>query len=66
MPKAGLAAMGSGLDLSTRYFWRVVGRPIDIDAEHARLDSPSNTRGAIGDEWSMRWRHSAGSACLTR
>ena len=51
MPKAGLAAMGSGLDLSTRYFWRVAGRPIDIDARHAWLDSPSNPRGAIGDEW---------------
>jgi hypothetical protein len=39
------------LDLSTRYFWRLVGRPVDIASEHAWLDVPTNTRGGIGDQW---------------
>jgi hypothetical protein len=44
-------ALASILDLPTRYFWRVVGRPVDIVSEHAWLDSPSNTRGGVGDQW---------------
>jgi hypothetical protein len=39
------------LDLSTRYFWRVVGRQIDISGEDRWLASPSNTVDARGDDW---------------
>lgn len=46
-----MGALTSSLDLSTRYFWRIVGRPIDIDGEHSWLDSPHNARGGIGDDW---------------
>jgi hypothetical protein len=45
------AAMTSRLDLSTRYFWRLVGRPVDIASEHAWLNSPTHTHGGIGDQW---------------
>ena len=39
------------LDLSTRYFWRVVGRQIDITGAHRWLDSPTNAIEARGDSW---------------
>jgi hypothetical protein len=39
------------LDLSTRYFWRVVGRQIDINGDDRWLASPSNTAEARGDDW---------------
>lgn len=45
------AAVSATLDLATRYFWRVVGRPVDIAGEHTWLDSPANVRGGIGDQW---------------
>jgi len=44
-------ALASTLDLSTRYFWRIVGRPVDVASEHAWLDSPTNARGGVGDQW---------------
>jgi hypothetical protein len=43
--------LASALDLSTRYFWRTVGRPIDITGAQFWLNSPSNSRGGIGDQW---------------
>lgn len=46
-----MSALTSSLDLSTRYFWRVVGHPIDIAGAHRWLDSPHNARGGIGDDW---------------
>lgn len=46
-----MGALTSGLDLSTRYFWRVVGKPVDIDGEHRWLQSPYTAERAIGDEW---------------
>ncbi|MGO4441972.1 hypothetical protein AB4Z42_01305 [Mycobacterium sp. 2YAF39] len=39
------------LDLSTRYFWRVVGRPVDIAGVEGWLDSPTNAIEARGDDW---------------
>jgi len=44
-------ALASTLDLTTRYFWRLVGRPVDIGSEQVWLDSPANARGGIGDQW---------------
>jgi hypothetical protein len=41
----------SVLDLSTRYFWRITGRRIDVAGAERWLDSPTNDLGAIGDEW---------------
>jgi hypothetical protein len=46
-----MGALTSSLDLSTRYFWRTVGRPVDIAGEHRWLDSPHTARGGIGDDW---------------
>lgn len=45
------ARISSGLDLSTRLFWRTVGRPVDPARADPWLDSPSNARGDIGDAW---------------
>jgi hypothetical protein len=39
------------LDLSTRYFWRVTGRQIDVNADERWLDSPANDIEARGDDW---------------
>ncbi len=39
------------LDLSTRYFWRVVGRQIDVTGNERWLDSPANDIEARGDDW---------------
>lgn len=40
------------LDSSTRAWWRLVGRSIDLSApEHAFLEAPSNAAGTHGDSW---------------
>lgn len=41
----------AALDLSTRYFWRIAGRRIDVAGRECWLDSPTNELGAVGDEW---------------
>ncbi|MCV7376028.1 hypothetical protein H5P33_25200 [Mycolicibacterium arabiense] len=46
-----MSSMTHGLDSSTRHFWRVVGRPVDIEDEHRWLDSPYTARGGSGDDW---------------
>lgn len=46
-----MGALTSSLDLSTRYFWRTVGRRVDIIGEHRWLDSPHTARGGVGDDW---------------
>ncbi len=54
MRKAGTgvpARLAGGLDLSTRHFWRAVGRAVDITGAHSWLDSPSNAPGGTGDQW---------------
>ena len=39
------------LDLSTRKFWRAVGRRIDVDGEHAWLRAPMSDGPQVGDAW---------------
>lgn len=39
------------LDLSTRYFWRVVGRQIDVTGNERWLNSPANDIETRGDGW---------------
>jgi len=39
------------LDLGTRKFWRAVGRPVDIDGEHAWLRAPMAPGSLVGDSW---------------
>jgi hypothetical protein len=39
------------LDLSTRYFWRLVGRRVDVAGTENWLDSPTNDIEARGDDW---------------
>lgn len=46
-----MGVLTSGLDLSTRYFWRALGRPVDIAGDEAWLDSPHTARGGSGDDW---------------
>lgn len=45
------ARLASGVDLSTRLFWRTLGRPVDPTGADSWLNSPSNARGGIGDAW---------------
>lgn len=53
-----MGALTSSLDLSTRYFWRTVGRRVDIGGEHDWLDSPHTARGGVGDDWLTEFEHS--------
>jgi len=39
------------LDLSTRYFWRLAGRHVDVAGAESWLDSPTNDIEARGDDW---------------
>jgi len=39
------------LDLSTRYFWRLIGRQVDVAGTDDWLDSPTNAIEARGDAW---------------
>lgn len=43
--------LASRLDLSSRWFWRIVGRVVDPTGDESWLDSPSNARGRVGDNW---------------
>lgn len=44
-------AVWSGVDRSTRQFWRTVGRPIDPYGADAWLHAPHNRPGTVGDAW---------------
>ena len=39
------------LDLVTRTFWRVTGRPVDLDGSEAWLTAPMHDGQTIGDGW---------------
>jgi hypothetical protein len=39
------------LDASTRRFWRVTGRPVDLTGVHSWLDAPTADRGRVEDAW---------------
>ena len=39
------------LDRATRRFWRLVGRPIDLDGGQAWLQAPVSQSSAVGDGW---------------
>jgi hypothetical protein len=41
----------TGLDRSTRWFWRVTGRPVDLAGEHAWLSAPTSTGPTVGGTW---------------
>ena len=43
--------MLSGLDVLTRKWWRAVGRPVDLDGEHAWLRAPMSTGPIVRDSW---------------
>lgn len=39
------------LDLGSRAWWRLVGRPCDLTGEHAWLRAPWSAGAAVGDAW---------------
>lgn len=39
------------LDLGSRKFWRLVGRPVDLAAEHSWLRAPVSRSATVGDGW---------------
>jgi hypothetical protein len=41
----------SRVDLLTRTFWRVTGRPVDLDGAQRWLDAPMSVGGEVGDRW---------------
>ncbi|NUS44196.1 MAG: hypothetical protein HOQ24_10975 [Mycobacteriaceae bacterium] len=43
--------MWRSVDLASRRFWRVFGRPVDLVGEHAWLDTPRGAPGSSGDDW---------------
>jgi len=43
--------MWAGLDLSTRSFWRLAGRPVDLAGDHGWLRAPITRAARIRDVW---------------
>ena len=41
--------MWAGLDLSTRSFWRLAGRPVDLAGDHGWLRAPITRAARIRD-----------------
>ena len=39
------------LDLGTRKFWRLTGRPVDLAGEHRWLRAPMSRSAVVSDEW---------------
>ncbi|GAB2478793.1 hypothetical protein GCM10027063_20470 [Promicromonospora xylanilytica] len=39
------------LDLGSRKFWRLVGRPVDLAARHSWLRAPMSRSSTVGDGW---------------
>ncbi|WP_425308846.1 hypothetical protein AADG42_08825 [Ammonicoccus fulvus] len=50
-PGGVLAAAHRGLDASTRRWWRLVGRRIDLEGEHTWLDAPMASGAVVRDGW---------------
>lgn len=38
-------------DLATRKYWRLTGRPVDLDGDHAWLAGPTSAGPDVGDAW---------------
>lgn len=53
------------LDLGTRKFWRLTGRPVDLGGSESWLDAPMSRSSRVADEWlaeeAARHRGSIGS-----
>ena len=39
------------LDLGSRKFWRLVGKPVDLTADHSWLRAPTSRSSTVGDGW---------------
>ncbi|WP_454857124.1 hypothetical protein [Promicromonospora soli] len=39
------------LDLGSRKFWRLVGRPVDLATHHSWLRAPVSSSSTVGDSW---------------
>lgn len=46
-----MPSVSACLDLATRKWWRLVGRPIDTAGEHAWLRAPVNSGSRVADAW---------------
>lgn len=53
------------LDLATRWWWRLVGREIDLTGEHAWLDAPMSDRSWVADGWVTAYAASIDAAVDT-
>lgn len=49
------------LDRSTRVGWRVLGRPVDLDGEHAWLRAPESSTSEVADGWLPAWAEATGT-----
>jgi hypothetical protein len=48
------------LDRLSRLWWRLVGRPVDLQGEHAWLDAPMSGESLVGDRWLAGYAESVG------
>ncbi|MFD6141366.1 hypothetical protein ACFWE2_16935, partial [Promicromonospora sp. NPDC060271] len=39
------------LDLGSRKFWRLVGKPVDLSGNHSWLRAPMSRSSTVGDGW---------------
>ena len=52
-------------DPLTRWWWRIVGRPVDLDGEHAWLDAPTSRTSHVDDQaWIADWAERIGGTAV--
>ncbi|MEZ5097171.1 MAG: hypothetical protein R2731_14365 [Nocardioides sp.] len=51
MGGAEMSSLMPGLDLMTRTFWRLTGRPVDLGGDERWLSAPTHQGPTIGDAW---------------
>jgi hypothetical protein len=39
------------LDLGSRKFWRLLGKPVDLATDHSWLRAPTSSSSTVGDGW---------------
>lgn len=49
--RTGRGLIPQVVDLGTRTFWRLTGRPVDLDGTHAWLAGPTSVTSDVGDAW---------------
>lgn len=52
------------LDLATRWWWRLLGREVDLTGEHAWLDAPMSDASWVADQWLTAFAEDVGGSIV--